>query len=58
MNYIRNNKDIYPLIRHTRIRSCHSFPALSIDLLYFISGFEIDLTSCCFFRWVSAGLEW
>ena len=33
------------------------FRALSIDLLSPIGGFEIYLTSC-FFRWVSAGLEW
>ena len=57
MHYIRNNINIYHLIRHARIRSCHSFSALSIDLLSFIGGFEVDLTSS-FFRWVSTGLEW
>ena len=46
MHYIRNNINIYHLIRHARIQSCHSFPALSIDLLSFIGGFEIYLTSC------------
>ena len=45
MHYIRSNINIYHLIRHARIRSCHSFSALSIDLLSFIGGFEIDLTS-------------
>ena len=45
MHYIRNKINIYHLIRHARIRSCHSFYALSIDLLSFIGGFEIDLTS-------------
>ena len=44
MNYIRNNINIYHLIRHARIRSS-SFSALSIDLLSFIGGFEIALTS-------------
>ena len=57
MHHIRNNINIYNLIRHARIRSCHSFSALSIDLLFFIGGFEIDLTSCRL-RWVSTGLEW
>ena len=57
MHYIRNKINIYHLIRHARIRSSHSFSALSIDPLSFIDGFEIDLTSC-FFRWVSTGLEW
>ena len=55
MHYIRNDINIYNLIRHARIRICHSFSALSVDLLSFIGGFEIDLTSC-FFRWVSTGL--
>ena len=44
MHYKINNINIYHLIRHARMRICHSFSALSIDQLYFIGGFEIDLT--------------
>ena len=58
MHYIRNNINIYHLIRHARIRSSQffSFSALSIDLLSFIGGFRNRLE--LFFRGISTGLEW
>ena len=59
MHYMRNNINIYHLIRHARIRCSQFFTvfsALSIDFLSFIGGFEIDLTS--FFRGVSTRLGW
>ena len=60
MPYIRNNINIYDLIRHARIRSSQFFtvfPHCQIDFLSLIGGFEIDLTSCLF-RGVSTGLKW